>query len=111
VVFVRKALTAGTGVPRRLSIVVTRTRTGRTEIIQLSAASAELVALCGWARNAGAVAEASSGSHPSVEGVRGHEVGLVGLELLRQRGLLTMMSPWLRSLWPEHRRVGSTHCR
>lgn len=76
------------GVPLQKTTVVTRERNERSEIVQLSVVSAELLGLCNGSRDVRAVADAFGGSVRSVEGVPGETACLVGLELLRKDGLI-----------------------
>lgn len=75
-------------IPPQETTVVTRERNERTEIVQLSLVSAELLALCDGRRDVRAVAEAFGGSGRSVKGVPADAACLVGLDLLRRDGLI-----------------------
>lgn len=80
-------------IPRQKTTLVTRNRKERTEIIQLSPKSAELLGLCDGSRDVQAVMEVFGGSGRSLAGVPGNTACLVGLELLRQQGLIRILSP------------------
>jgi radical SAM superfamily enzyme YgiQ (UPF0313 family) len=92
-------------IPRQKTTLVTRNRKERTEIIQLSPESAELLGLCDGSRDVRAVADAFGGSGRSLGGVPRDKAGLVGLELLRQQGLIKILSPKTHS----HREPLSVH--
>ncbi|HVN74750.1 MAG TPA: radical SAM protein [Thermoanaerobaculaceae bacterium] len=81
------------GVPRQETTVVTRVRNDRTEIVQLSPASAGLLGLCDGTRDIRAVIEAFSTSRCDVGGIPGDAASLVGLELLRRGGLIRLVRP------------------
>jgi len=78
-------------IPLQETTVVTRGRNGRTEIVQLSPASAELLGLCDGTRDIKAVTEAFSGCGQSIEGVARDEACLFGLEQLWQGGLIRIL--------------------
>jgi radical SAM superfamily enzyme YgiQ (UPF0313 family) len=78
-------------VPQQESTVVTRYRKGRTEIIQLSPQSAKLLALCDGTRQVQQILQAFASDQRSVNGVPSEKACLVGLELLRQQGLLRVL--------------------
>lgn len=80
-------------IPRQKTTLVTRKRNERTEIIQLSPESAELLGLCDGSRDVQAVTDAFGGSGRSVKGVPRSKACLVGLELLRQQGLIRIQPP------------------
>jgi radical SAM superfamily enzyme YgiQ (UPF0313 family) len=80
-------------IPRQKSTLVTRIKMGRTEIRQLSPESAEVLELCDGRRDVQAVSDAFSGAGQSLKGVPRSTACLVGLELLRQQGLITILSP------------------
>jgi hypothetical protein len=93
-------------VPQQESTVVTRYRKGRTEIIQLSPQSAKLLALCDGTRQVQQILQAFASYQRSVNGVPGEKACLVGLELLREQGLLRVLPPMYatdaKSPPPEH---------
>jgi len=80
-------------VPQQESTVVTRHRKGRTEITQLSPQSAKLLALCDGTRQVQQILQAFASHQRSVNGVPSEKACLVGLELLRQQGLLRVLPP------------------
>lgn len=80
-------------VPQQESTVVTRHRKKRTEIIQLSSLSAKLLALCDGIRQVQQILQSFAKHQRSVNGVPGAKACLVGLELLRKKGLLRVLPP------------------
>jgi radical SAM superfamily enzyme YgiQ (UPF0313 family) len=80
-------------VPRREVTLVTReSPEKRTEVLQLSAPSAELLALCDGKRTVSEVADQFSLSKPEVDGVPAAKACVLGLELLRRQGLVVIAS-------------------
>jgi radical SAM superfamily enzyme YgiQ (UPF0313 family) len=77
-------------VPQEESTVVTKYRKGRTEIIQLSPQSARLLALCDGTKQVQQILQAFASHQRSLNGVPSEKACLVGLELLRQQGLLSV---------------------
>jgi radical SAM superfamily enzyme YgiQ (UPF0313 family) len=80
-------------IPRQQTTLVTRERNERTEIIQLSPDSAELLGLCDGSRDVQAVTEAFSGAARDLEGVPKDRACLFGLHLLRKQGLIRILRP------------------
>jgi radical SAM superfamily enzyme YgiQ (UPF0313 family) len=79
-------------IPRQMTTLVTRKGKERTEIIQLSPDSAEILRLCDGSRDVQAVADAFAASGRSVEGVPRDKACLFGLQLLREQGLIRVLS-------------------
>jgi hypothetical protein len=80
-------------VPARAVSVITRaSAASRTEILQLTELSAQLLALCDGKRTVSEIVHQFGQVHPEVDGVPADKAGRLGLELLRQQHLIVVRS-------------------
>jgi hypothetical protein len=81
-------------VRRRAVTLVTREGADqRTEILQLSPLSSELLALCDGTRTVGDIATAFAQGRAEIAGVPAAKACVVGVELLRRQGLVVVTAP------------------
>jgi radical SAM superfamily enzyme YgiQ (UPF0313 family) len=75
---------------RKVTLVTRETEEHRTELLQISQLSAELLQLCGERRTVRQVADHFSARHTAVRGVPPEKACVVGLEMLRRQGLVVI---------------------